>query len=79
MPNLVVQSLPRFLCVKQVREPEAGSGFKVILSYRAFEAALSYLTPDFKKKQKLREMRGERGETSVRVEGERRKRKPETE
>lgn len=60
-----------------MREPEAGSGFKVILSYRAFEAALSYLTPDFKKKQKLREMRGERGETSVRVEGERRKRKPE--
>lgn len=77
MPNLVVQSLPQFPCGKQVGEPEAGSGFKVILSYRAFEAARSYLTPDLKKKQKLREMRGERGETSVGVERERRKRKPE--
>lgn len=36
--------------------------FKVILSYRAFEAALSYLTPDLKKRQKLGEMRGVRGE-----------------
>lgn len=40
--------------------------FKFSLHSWAFEAALSYLIPDHEKRQKLRVMRGEKGETSVR-------------